>query len=250
MNEHHIKNIAFYTFFKPTYDLVQCRMDIIGYMQTLGIKGTILLAVEGINCSLCGTISAMDDFLVFLFKKTGIQPPDIKISFSKTLSFKRALVKIKPFIVAKPGKTPIDPSQEHAPYVSPKEFHEWITNNKDMIILDTRNDYEYTLGHFNNALHFGTKHFSNFEEELNKFPQDLKSKPIVTFCTGGIRCEKAALLMLKKGFSNVYQLDGGVLNYFEKMGQGYYEGECFVFDERIAVGPTSQVKETKGLKYG
>jgi UPF0176 protein len=104
-----------------------------------------------------------------------------------------------------------------------------------MVVLDTRNDFEFQVGRFKDALHLGTKHFADFEGDLKKAPQDWQNTPIVTFCTGGIRCEKAAPLMIKKGFQEVYQLDGGILNYFKKVGRGYFEGECFVFDERVAL---------------
>ena len=104
-----------------------------------------------------------------------------------------------------------------------------------MVLLDTRNDYEYEVGRFKDSLHLGTKHFSEFEADLKKAPQEWQNTPVITFCTGGIRCEKAAPLMLKKGFQEVYQLDGGILNYFKKIGKGYFEGECFVFDERRAL---------------
>jgi len=230
-----IKNIAFYAFFKPSYNLEHARDALRNRMGDLNIKGTILLGAEGINCSLSGIAEKMDTFLQFLFDTTGIKVPELKISYSQTLAFKRSRVKIKPFIVAKPGATPIDPAKDSAPYISPEEFHQWIKDNKSMVLLDTRNDYEYKVGRFKDALHLGTKHFADFEEDLQKAPAQWQNTPIVTFCTGGIRCEKAAPLMLKKGFQEVYQLDGGILNYFKKIGRGYFEGECFVFDERVAV---------------
>ena len=104
-----------------------------------------------------------------------------------------------------------------------------------MVILDTRNDYEYRIGRFKNALHLGAKHFADFEEGLQKAPTEWLNTPVVTFCTGGIRCEKAAPLMRKKGFREVYQLHGGILNYFERIGREFFDGECFVFDERVAL---------------
>ena len=104
-----------------------------------------------------------------------------------------------------------------------------------MVVLDTRNDFEYQAGRFKNSLHLGTKHFADFEGDLQKAPSEWQSIPVITFCTGGIRCEKAAPLMLKKGFREVYQLEGGILNYFKEVGRGYFEGKCFVFDERVAL---------------
>ena len=114
-----------------------------------------------------------------------------------------------------------------------------------MVVLDTRNAFENQVGRFKNSFHLGTKHFADFEEDLGKAPPEWQSTPVVTCCTGGIRCEKAAPLMLKKGFQEVYQLDGGILNYFKKVGRGYFEGECFVFDERIALDEGLNPKQQK-----
>jgi UPF0176 protein len=233
-----VKNIAYYTFFKPAFNLEQVSKTLHARMLELKIKGTILIGEEGINCSLSGLTADLDTFLVFLFNTIGIANPELKISYSKEIPFKRSLVKIKPYIVAQPGKTPIDPSRDSAPYISPETFHQWILENKKMIVLDARNDYEYQLGHFKDSIHLGTKHFSDFETDLQKAPQDWQNTPVVTFCTGGIRCEKAAPLMIKKGFREVYQLDGGIINYFKKIGREYYDGECFIFDERITYPKT------------
>jgi len=230
-----IKNISFYAFFKPTFDLNHSRDVLLKRMEELKIKGTVLLAEEGINCSLSGHTDDMDTFLQFFFEMIGIKEPDLKISFSKEMPFKRSRVKVKPYIVVNPGKTPIDLSQDSAPYISPEEFHQWIRDNKRMVLLDTRNDFEHQAGRFKNSFHLGTKHFAGFQRDLQKAPQEWQSTPVITFCTGGIRCEKAAPLMLKNGFQEVYQLDGGILNYFNKVGRGYFEGECFVFDERVAL---------------
>jgi len=177
----------------------------------------------------------MDTFLKFLFETIGIAAPDLKVSYSDELAFKRSLVKVKPCIVAKPGATPIDLTQDQVPYLSPENFYQWIKDNKKMIVLDTRNDYEYRIGRFRDSLHLGTKHFADFEDDLQKAPAEWQNIPIVTFCTGGIRCEKAAPLMRNKGFQKVYQLEGGILNYFKKVGREFFDGECFVFDERIAL---------------
>ena len=152
----------------------------------------------------------MDVFLQFLFETINITRPELKISYSEEIPFKRSRVKVKAFIVAKPGDTLIDLTQDAAPYISPEEFQQWIKDNKRMIVLDTRNDYEYQVGRFKDALHLGTKHFADFEGDLQKAPQEWQNIPVVTFCTGGIRCEKAAPLMLKKGYQEVYQLDGGI----------------------------------------
>lgn len=216
------------------------REVLLNRMKELSVKGTILLSPEGINCSLSALSENMDAFLPFFLGKIGLKNPEIKVTLSEHNSFKRSLVKVKEHIVPSPGETSVDLlAEKPAPFISPEEFHEWLQDNKEIIVLDTRNDYEFEVGHFKNSVHLGTKNFSRFEEDLQKAPAEWHNKPIVTFCTGGIRCEKAAPLMIKKGFSKVYQLQGGILNYFKKMGQGLFEGECFVFDGRRAVGPSS-----------
>lgn len=230
-----IKNIAFYEFFTPDFKLEVVRDILYHRMEDWGIKGSILLSNEGINGSVCGITEKMDAFLKFLFETINIKNPQIKISYSQTIPFKRSRVKIKPFIVPKPGMTPIDLTRDSAPYISPEELHQWIKDNKTMVLLDTRNDFEYKHGRFKDASHLGTKHFADFEEDLQRAPVEWQQIPVVTFCTGGIRCEKAAPLMIKKGFQEVYQLEGGILNYFKKKGRGYFEGACFVFDERVAL---------------
>ncbi len=230
-----IKNAAFYTFFKPSFELGLTRTVLLDHMGALGIKGTIILSPEGINCSLCGVPEKLDAFVKHLLAIIQIPDPAIKTSYSEGMSFKRSRIKIKPCIVAKPGETPVDLTEDAAPYISTEELHQWIKGGKRMVLLDTRNDYEYQVGRFKGALHLGTKHFADFEKDLQKAPHDWTNIPVVTFCTGGIRCEKAAPLMLKKGFREVYQLDGGILNYFKEVGRGYFEGECFVFDERISI---------------
>lgn len=235
MNIPAIKNVAFYQFFEPAFDLAEARLKLRHSMRELGIKGTLLLSREGINGSFAGSAPETDTFIKILIQTIGISNPVLKISYSKKMPFTRALVKVKPCIVAEPGETHVDLSVDSAPHLAPETLHRWIEEGKEMVILDTRNDYEYQVGKFKNSLHLGTQHFADFEKDLEKTPPKWKDTPIVTFCTGGIRCEKAAPLMLKKGFREVYQLDGGILNYFEKVGRGYFEGGCFVFDQRVAL---------------
>ncbi len=230
-----IKNIALYQFYKPTYYLKTVQKALLERMKELGIKGTILLATEGINCMFAGPEKEIDTFLDFLFQTIGRTIDNQKVSYSQDIPFLRSVVKIKPFIVAQPGTTPINSLKDSAPHITPEELDQWISKNKKMVLLDTRNDYEYDAGRFKNSIHLGTKNFRDFEDDLKKAPADWKDTTIVTFCTGGIRCEKAAPLMLKKGFREVYQLDGGILNYFKKVGRSNFEGECFVFDERVKV---------------
>ena len=133
------------------------------------------------------------------------------------------------------------PTEKRAPSISPTTFKQWLDENRDIIILDTRNDYEIEMGAFTNAVNLHLQDFCQFTQSLKNIPRE---KPIVMYCTGGIRCEKAALHLINEGYNDVYQLDGGILNYFEKVGGSHYTGECYVFDERVALTP-----KDKDLKH-
>jgi len=149
------------------------------------------------------------------------------------------LVKIKKEIIPM-GDPEIRPSEFTAPYLPPADLKTWMDEKRDFLLLDTRNDYEIAVGTFEGAKDLGISHFRDFTRATEKlttegFNEVSKDQPIVTFCTGGIRCEKAAALLVKQGFKNVYQLEGGILNYFEQCKDVHYQGQCFVFDWRLAV---------------
>jgi UPF0176 protein len=199
--------------------------------QSLELKGTILLSDEGINLCLAGTLIAINNFKRYLQSDARFADLLFKESYTDTVPFDRLKVKIKKEIITM-RCADAQPEKHRAPVVSPVEFKQWLDENRDIVILDTRNDYEVRFGTFHNAINLGLKDFSEFPLAAKKLP---RKKPIVMFCTGGIRCEKAATHLLKNGFDNVYQLDGGILNYFSEVGGIHYEGECFVFDQRVAV---------------
>ena len=206
----------------------------------LGLKGTILLGNEGINAFLSGNRTAIDRFYECLLI-CGLPKIEFKESFSDAPPFDRMIVKIKPEIVTM-GVPELNVAKQPAPTVSATTFKQWIDENKDVIILDTRNTYEVGIGKFKNAIHLGIENFRAFPQAINTLPPEYKDKTIVTYCTGGIRCEKAAPYLLSQGFKDVYQLEGGILKYLEECGETHYEGECFVFDKRIAVD--AQLAET------
>lgn len=235
-------NIAAYKF--VTLDetaLAQLRAHLKQHALANQLKGTILLSTEGINCFLSGTEENIKQFQQTLEQQTEFNDLTYKNSWSDHQPFTRMLVRLKKEIIPL-GKPEIKPEQETAPYLEPQKLKQWYEQHKDMIILDTRNDYEVELGTFDQALDLKLKHFRHFPEALKKLPNDAKDKPIVTFCTGGIRCEKAAQHLINEGFKQVYQLKGGILNYFEQCGGEHYHGECFVFDKRVALD--SELKET------
>jgi predicted sulfurtransferase len=146
------------------------------------------------------------------------------------------LVRLKKEIIAF-GVEGIDPARRTSPKLSARELKQWLDEGRPVTLLDTRNDYEVRLGTFRHALPIGVDHFRDFPAAVRRLPDTLKEQPIVMFCTGGIRCEKAGPFMEREGFRQIYQLDGGILKYFEECGGAHYDGECFVFDQRVGVDP-------------
>lgn len=247
MNTEPMINISSYRFVSlPAEQLESIRSDLLEYTRGHGLKGSILLATEGINLFVSGTqdqINAFHDKLCSYPYFSGIH---FKESPSVEAPFKRMLVKIKPEII-KMGVPDIEPERFTAPHLAPELFKQWYEEGREMIVLDTRNNYETSAGMFENSIELDIRKFHQFPEAIEQLDNLKQTEtPIVTLCTGGIRCEKAAALMIKKGFKNVYQLDGGILNYFEKCGGEFYNGECFVFDKRITVDCT--LGETKTIQ--
>lgn len=243
-----ILNIAAYKFIqlsKPSLPPLQNQLK--NKAIELGIKGTILLSTEGINLILAGEKQSVENYQSFLSEISEFNDLTYKKNFSTYQPFRRMLVRIKKEIISI-GNPDINLKQQSAPYVTPDELHEWYKKGKNMVVLDTRNDYEVRLGRFENAIDLDIKTFRTFPEAISNLPNHLKEKTIVTYCTGGIRCEKATLVMREKGFKHVYQLEGGILNYFEKCGGDYYSGECFVFDKRVALDSNLNETET-GMCY-
>ena len=230
-----ILNIAAYRFVALDH-LPQLRAALKARAVELGLKGTILLATEGINLFLAGPAARVEAFLQTLQADARFAGVDIKRSWSAGQPFRRLLVKIKREIVSM-HRPEVDPRETPAPRLAPQELKRWLDEGRAVVLLDTRNQFEVELGTFDNTLSLGLKSFSDFPGATPALPEALKDRPIVTFCTGGIRCEKAAPWLIRQGFRDVYQLDGGILNYFEKCGGAHFRGACFVFDERVALDP-------------
>lgn len=228
-------NIASYKFVSiPANDLPEIKLNLSDTARRLNLKGTILLSAEGINQCVAGSADAIAAFKTALEKISFFKDLTYKESWSPKQPFGRMLVKIKSDIIPFNAEN-IRPEQAAAPHLPPAEFKKWYDEKRDMIVLDTRNDYEIRIGKFANAIDLNLRHFRDFPQVAAEKLSAYKDKTIVTYCTGGIRCEKVAAWMLQAGFENVYQLEGGILNYFEKCAGAHYEGECFVFDDRIAV---------------
>ena len=202
--------------------------------RALDLKGTILLSVEGINIVVAGSASAISDFQDSIQAYFRLSDLRFKRSVSTFQPFERMLVKIKKEIITLrvPG---IDPSKQRAPVVTPLQLRQWLDEGRDVVLLDTRNAFEVDAGSFDKAMDLRLGTFGQFAQAAGALDPALKDKTIVTFCTGGIRCEKAAPVLIAQGFRKVFQLDGGILQYFEDCGGAHFRGNCFVFDQRVAL---------------
>ena len=204
-----------------------------------GLKGTILLAEEGINFFLAGTADAVRGFVDQLRADERFADLAPKESWSGTVPFRKMLVKVKREIIRMDHPT-IRPAQGRAPSVDPATLQRWLAQGHDdegreVVTLDTRNAFEVDHGTFDNAIDWRIGKFTEFPPALRAHKEELQDKTVVSFCTGGIRCEKAAILMRAEGLSHVYQLEGGILKYFELTDGAHYHGGCFVFDERAVL---------------
>ncbi len=228
-----VVNIAGYHFV-TLYNTHSMQLELSELCAELTLKGSIVLSQEGINLMLAGSEASIDQFRKILTANTRFKDMTFKRSLSETLPFQKLLVKIKSHLV--PGMPEIRPDRgDVAPNLSPLELKQWYDEGREFVIIDTRNDYEFDYGTFDHALNLKLNQFGELPEKLSMLDDSIKNKPVVMFCTGGIRCEKAAPMAQKLGFKNVYQLEGGILNYFERCGNSHYQGNCFVFDERRAL---------------
>jgi RluA family pseudouridine synthase len=232
-HQNSIVNVSAYKFVELD-DLNERRSELLAKCREWNLKGTILLSREGINVFVAGFRDEIDCLIKFLESRPEYRWLPIKESISKHQPFNRMLVRIKKEIIAF-GVDGIRPYQHTSPKLSARQLKQWLDAGKPLTLLDVRNDYEVQLGTFAGAHPIGIDHFRNFPQAVSQLPENLKEQPVVMFCTGGIRCEKAGPYMEQQGFKNVYQLDGGILKYFEDVGGDHYEGECFVFDKRVAV---------------
>ncbi len=228
-----ILNVAAYKFV-DLHDLPELRAQLREQARAHELKGTILLAPEGINLFLAGEAARLEGFLTTLRSDARFADMPVKRSHSDHQPFNRMLVKLKREIITM-NRPEVRPAQRSAPRVAPRELKRWLDEGREVVLLDTRNAFEVAVGSFAGTQDFGLRSFSEFPREAEKRLEDWRDKTIVTFCTGGIRCEKAAPWMLDAGFRDVYQLDGGILKYFEECGGAHYDGECFVFDKRVAL---------------
>jgi UPF0176 protein len=233
-----VLNISAYKFV-PLPDALALRERLLATALDLSLKGTILLAEEGINLFLAGPVSDVRGFITQLHQDARFFDISPKESWSETQPFKKMLVKVKGEIIRMNYPT-IRPAEGRAPAVTPATVKRWLDQGHDdqgrpVVTLDTRNDFEVDAGTFAGAINWRITKFTEFPQAVLDHKTDLEGKTVVSFCTGGIRCEKAAILMQEMGLNHVYQLEGGILKYFEETDGSHYLGSCFVFDQRRAV---------------
>jgi len=236
-----IANLAAYKFVSLP-DLRSLRARLLALCRGWELKGTILLSVEGINLFVAGAPEQTDRLLAELRRLPGLEDLSPKISLTDHQPFTRMLVRLKKEIIAF-GVEGINPAKRTSSKLAARELKQWLDEGRPVTLLDTRNDYEVKLGTFRNALPIGVDHFRDFPAAVRTLPPQLKNQPIVMFCTGGIRCEKAGPFMEREGFNQIFQLEGGILKYFEECGGAHYQGECFVFDQRVGLDPSLQETE-------
>lgn len=226
---------AFYKFIALN-ELPAMRERLHAAAEELHITGTVLLAAEGINATIAGSDAAVAEFLQGLRSDARLADLEPKISYAHTAPFARLKVRVKHEIVSL-GQPGIDPTRQVGEYVDPRDWNR-LVQDSDVVLLDTRNAYEYAVGSFAGAVDPETRSFREFPAFVDRGLGSDRDRPIATFCTGGIRCEKATAFLLAQGFTRVYHLKGGILKYLEETAaeDSLWQGECFVFDERVAVG--------------
>ncbi|MDA9633510.1 rhodanese-related sulfurtransferase [Pseudomonadota bacterium] len=242
MNKNFFKVAAFYAF-TELLNLEDLQRTFTHFLKKEDIKGTVLLAHEGINGTVAGTEDGIDRFKNFLQLNNLYQSQNFKTSTCAEDPFPRLKIKLKDEIVSI-GNELVDPAKIVGEYVQPEDWNSLISQ-EDVLVLDTRNTYEFSIGTFKKSIQPETTNFREFPDWLEGIESKGldKSKKVAMFCTGGIRCEKASSLMKAKGFKNIYHLQGGILNYLEKIDEenSLWNGECFVFDDRVALNHNLEV---------
>jgi len=236
MNKNFFKVAAFYAF-ADLLNLEELQKVFTNFLKKEDMKGTVLLAHEGVNGTIAGTEAGINRFKNFLKLNSLYEPQNFKISSCVTDPFPRLKVKLKDEIVSI-GNELADPAKIVGEYVQPEDWNSLISQ-EDVLVLDTRNTYEFSIGTFEKSIQPETTNFREFPDWLEDLESSgiNKNNKVAMFCTGGIRCEKASSLMKAKGFRNIYHLQGGILNYMEKVDEedSLWTGECFVFDDRVAL---------------
>ncbi|OMF25335.1 MULTISPECIES: oxygen-dependent tRNA uridine(34) hydroxylase TrhO [Paenibacillus] len=235
MCEHAYRILLFYKYVNIE-DPATFTAEHLAYCKELGVKGRILIAAEGINGTLSGTVEQTEQYMRDLRANPKFHDIVIKIDESDGHAFKKIFVRHRQELVTLRHEDELDPNEISGKRLSPKEFYEQL-QDEDVVVLDGRNDYEYDIGHFRGAIRPEVESFREFPQWIRDNMTQFKDKKILTYCTGGIRCEKLSGLLIKEGFNDVGQLDGGIVTYSkdpEVQGR-LFDGKCYVFDERISI---------------
>ncbi len=225
-------SVLLYYCYTPIEDPEKFREDHHLFCLDLDLRGRIIVASEGLNGTVSGTIEACNEYMNVMKSTPGFEAIEFKIEELDKIAFAKLHVRVKPEIVNS-GLPEIDPLERTGKYIEPKEFREVLKDHdEDTVILDVRSNYEHNVGKFKGAITLDIENFRDFPEKVKELGV-LKKKKVITYCTGGIKCEKASAYLLDQGFENVYQLHGGIIKYgIEEEGEDF-QGKCYVFDNRI-----------------
>jgi UPF0176 protein len=229
-----VKIIALYQF-TPIRDVKNLQEKIVTFCKNKEVFGSLLIAPEGINGTIAGDPNSLDMVVCLIETLEGFNDLNCKISYSDKVPFRKLRVRLKKEIISM-GVPNVDPLEYVGNYIEPDEWNEF-SRNADVVLIDTRNDYEVAIGTFKGAINPKTEKFRDFPDWWSRNAKRFKDKKVAMFCTGGIRCEKSTNFLMKQDFTNVYHLKGGILKYLEVIDQeeSIWEGECFVFDQRVSV---------------
>jgi UPF0176 protein len=240
MKGNQYKIVSLYSFFPFQENLIlDLKNKLLAIENENDLSGLLILASEGINGTICADNNVIDYVINIVNKYTDKRNLNVKVNFSKKKVFKKLKIKIKKEIVTM-GVNEINPSQDNGTYIDSANWNKLI-KNQNTIVIDTRNHYEVSIGTFQNSISPNTRNFSEFprwvDDHLDSHLENKESTNIAMFCTGGIRCEKATSLLKKKGYKNIYHLQGGILKYLDDIPEeeNLFKGECYVFDKRVAL---------------
>jgi UPF0176 protein len=225
-------SILLYYCYTPIEDPEQFREEHAALCLRLNLLGRIIIASEGINGTVSGLKADCDAYMKAVKEDPRFEKLDFKVDYSESNAFQKLHIRVKPEIVHS-SLLDVDPNQQTGIHLSPEEFKK-LKDQEDVVLLDVRSNYEHMVGKFKNALTLDIENFRDFPEKVKDL-EHLKNKKVVTYCTGGIKCEKASAFLLEQGFSNVYQLHGGIIKYGLEAGGEDFEGKCYVFDNRVVV---------------
>jgi len=227
-------DIVLYYKFHPVVDVQRFCADHKRQCLSLNLLGRVYIAHEGINGALAGTRENITAYKEYLHLQPGFEGTEFKDDQCDTIPFRKLIVKVRPEIVTLKAQECIDPSREKGKRLNPHQWRKVLESDEDYVLIDTRNRYEWEIGHFEGAILPDVENFYDFPQWFDEAEID-RNRKILIYCTGGIRCEKFSVLMAKRGYRNVYQLQGGVINYSRKESCAHFKGKCFVFDDRLAI---------------